>query len=206
VTAPGFETRLSEPMFVGASAHVVTEVRLQIGPLQEQVVVTAAATEVPVSQIGAAVTVVDHETIENLAKPDMLEALRLVPGSHIVQTGQRGGTTSFFVRGGASNFNKVLIDGVSANDIGGDFDFSNISTTGVDQVEVLREANSVLYGSDALTGVVSITTRRGRSRIPELSYSLDGFDEPRRPREGAAHATKGVMRVRIRPIEAHGDA
>jgi outer membrane cobalamin receptor len=42
----------------------------------------------------------------------------------VVQTGGRGGATSLFVRGGASNFTKVLIDGVPANDIGGAFDFA----------------------------------------------------------------------------------
>lgn len=174
VTATGFDSRRTDPMFVGTSTHVVTEVALQIGPLQQYVVVTATATETPISQIGAAVTVVDHDTLENLAKPDVLEALRVVPGSQVVQTGQRGGTASFFVRGGASNFNKVLVDGVVANDIGGAFDFSHMSTAGVDRIEVLRESNSVLYGSDALAGVVSITTRRGRSQIPEFGYSTDG--------------------------------
>lgn len=172
--AAGFEPQTTNAVFVGASGHATMEVGLQIGPLHQEVVVTAAASEVPVSQIGAAVTVVDHETLENLAKPDVLEALRVVPGAQIVQTGQRGGTTSFFVRGGASNFNKVLIDGVAANDIGGAFDFATVATTGVDRIEVLRESNSVLHGTDALSGVVSITTRRGSSRIPEFSYSLDG--------------------------------
>jgi len=104
----------------------------------------------------------------------VLEALRLVPGAQIVQVGQRGGATSFFVRGGASNFNKVLIDGVPVNDIGGGFDFSGVSIAGVDRVEVLRESNSVLYGADSLAGVVAITTRRGRTRLPEFSYSVDG--------------------------------
>ena len=91
----------------------------------------------------------------------------------MVQVGARGGATSLFVRGGNSNFNKVLIDGVPANDIGGGIDLGQFATTGVERVEVLREANSVLYGSDALTGVVSISTRRGETRVPELSASLD---------------------------------
>ena len=128
----------------------------------------------PVSQIGAPVTMIDAATLDALGKPDVLEALRLVPGAQVNQTGGRGGPTSLFVRGGASNFNKVLIDGVAANDIGGGFDFSSLSVTGVDRVEVLRESNSVLYGSDSLSGVVSISTRRGRTRIPEFSYSIDG--------------------------------
>jgi vitamin B12 transporter len=174
VTATGFESHRGDPIFVGASARVVTQVRLQIGPLEQQVSVTAAATDVPESQTGAAVTVLDMATLQNLGNTDILEPLRTVPGAQVVQTGARGGTTSLFVRGGSSNFNKVLLDGVPANDIGGEFDFSDLTTTGVDRVELLRGSNSVLYGSDAMTGVVSVTTTRGRTHVPEAILSIDG--------------------------------
>ena len=107
-------------------------------------------------------------------KPESAEALRLVPGAQVQQTGARGGQSSLFVRGGASNFTKVLVDGVAVNDIGGGFDFSQIQTTGVDRIEVMRQTNSVIYGSDALTGVINIETRRGRTRVPELAYTIDG--------------------------------
>jgi len=172
--AQGFEPKTSAPMYVGPGARADVEVVLQIGPLQQDVFVTAVAGEILQSQTGAPVTVIDSATLEALNKPDVLEALRLVPGAQIVQTGQRGGGTSLFLRGGNSNFTKVLIDGVPANDIGGGFDFSQLDTAGVDRIEVLRQTNSVVYGSDALTGVVNITTRRGTSRLPELEYAIDG--------------------------------
>ena len=173
VTATGFEPHSSAPFFVG-SGRTTVDVSLQIGQLQQDIVVTASATAVPESQVGASVTVVDRGTLDALAKTDVLEALRIVPGADVVQTGARGGATSVSVRGGASNFNKVLIDGVPANDIGGAFNFSDVATTGVESVEMLRDANSVLYGSDALTGVISLTTRKGRTRVPEVSLALDG--------------------------------
>ena len=173
-TASGFSPVTSELAYVGAGGRVSIDVTVQIGPLQQAVVVTASAAELPQAQTGAPVTVVDQAAIEALNKPDLLEALRLVPGSQIQQTGARGGTTSMFIRGGAASFAKVLIDGISANDIGGAFDFSQLQTTGIEQVEVLRQANSVMYGSDALTGVVNITTRRGRARVPEATYTVDG--------------------------------
>jgi iron complex outermembrane receptor protein/vitamin B12 transporter len=138
------------------------------------VTVTAAAAPVVETQSGAPVTVLDASTIDSLGNTDLLEPLRTVPGAEVVQIGGRGGTTSLFVRGGSSNFNKILIDGVPANDIGGGFDFADLATTGIDRVEVLRGSNSVIYGSDAMTGVVNITTRRGHSRIPELMASVDG--------------------------------
>ena len=92
----------------------------------------------------------------------------------MVQVGQRGGAASLFLRGGNANFTKVLIDGIPSNDIGGGFDFSQLASAGVDRIEVLRQTNSVIYGSDALTGVINITTRRGTSRVPELQYIADG--------------------------------
>jgi outer membrane cobalamin receptor len=114
------------------------------------------------SQVGASVTVLDARLLDALGNTDLLESLRAVPGVEVVQTGARGGLTSLFVRGGASNFNKVLIDGVPADDIGGAFDFSDLVATGVERIEVLRGSNSVRFGSDALSGVINITTRRAR--------------------------------------------
>jgi len=63
---------------------------------------------------------------------------------------------------------------VPINDIGGSVNLSDFTTTGVDRIEVLRVANSVIPGTDALAGVVNLTTRRGETRLPEVSLSLDG--------------------------------
>ena len=173
VALSGFVTSRSQPAFVG-SGTTTMDVRLQISPIEQSVVVTAAAGTVSQAETGASVTVIDRSTFESLGNTDLLEPMRAVPGAAVVQTGARGGATSLFVRGGASNFTKILLDGIAANDIGGGFDFADLQTAGVERVEVLRGSNSVQYGSDALTGVVNITTRRGRTRIPELTASLDG--------------------------------
>jgi vitamin B12 transporter len=172
VSAAGFERHVTAPFYAGHGRTAV-DVPLEIGALTQAVVVSAAATELPQSQVGAQVTVIDHAALDRLGKVDVLEAIRTAPGLQVVQIGARGGATSLFVRGGNSNFNKVLIDGVPANDIGGAVDLAQFATTGVERVEVLREANSVLYGSDALTGVVSISTRRGETRVPEVTASVD---------------------------------
>jgi len=181
----GFETTVTAPFFVGGGIATVN-VSMAVGPLQQAVVVTAAAAEISQAQTGAPVTVIDQQLLEAINKPDVLEALRLTPGTNIQQTGARGGNTSIFLRGGSSNFTKVLIDGVSANDIGGGVDLAQLQTTGVGRIEVLRQSNSVVYGSDALTGVVNIETRRGRTRVPELNYTLDGGNY------GTVHTDLGV--------------
>ncbi len=173
-TAAGFGATTSDPVYVGPGARVTLNVTLQVGPLQQAVSVTASAAEVLQSQTGAPVTVLDAALIAAQNKPDLQEALRLVPGAQVQQAGARGAQASIFVRGGNSNFTKVLMDGVAVNDIGGGFDFSQLQTTGVDRIEVMRQSNSVVYGSDALTGVINIETRRGRTRVPDVGYTIDG--------------------------------
>ena len=150
VEAQGFASRDTDAVFVTVGGRVTVDVTLAIGPLAQQIVVSASATALPASQVGASVTVLDRDVPQSLGKPDVLEALRLVTGVQVVQTGQRGGTTYLFIRGGNANFNKVIIDGVPANDIGGSFDVANVPTTGVERVEMLRNPNSVLYGLSQL--------------------------------------------------------
>ena len=169
----GFATTFSAPFYVGGGSATMN-VSMAVGPLQQDVVVTAEAIEVTQARTGAPVTVIDQQLLDAMNKPDVLEALRLTPGTNIQQSGGRGGTTSIFLRGGNSNFTKVLIDGISANDIGGGVDLAQLQTTGVGRVEVMRQSNSVIFGSDALTGVVNIETKRGRTRVPELAYTVDG--------------------------------
>jgi len=113
-------------------------------------------------------------TQEQLAnRLDVLEPLRQVPGVQIEQGGEHGTAASLFIRGGNSNASKILLDGVPVNDIGGRVNFGTLAATGVDEIEVLRGPNSALYGSDAMAGVVSLISRRGSTRLPEISYAFD---------------------------------
>jgi vitamin B12 transporter len=174
VEASGFANQTLAPIFVSDGKTTDLTVQLSVGSLSQQVVVTATGTAIPESQVGASITLIDSQQIQALNKLDVLEELRLVPGAQIMQTSQRGGETSLFLRGGDSDFNKVLIDGIPGNSIGGFFDFAQLSNGGVGSVEVLRGSNSVLYGSDALAGVVSVTSTRGTTTLPQLQYSADG--------------------------------
>ncbi len=176
VEATGFETQDSSSLFVASGSSAILKINLKIGVISQHVVVSATGSEIPDSQVGASITVIDRSAIADMEKPDVLGLLQTVPGLQVVQTGQRGGTTSVSILGGEmanDDFNKVVLDGIPINDIGGNVEFANLSTTGVDNVEILRGANSVLYGSDALGGVISMTTPRGTSTLPELTYSGD---------------------------------
>ena len=177
VEASGFEKQDSSTVFVGAGGTVSLDVLLQIGSISQKIVVSATGLEMPDAQVGASVSVIDHAQLQDLNKLDLLEALRTVPGIQVLQSGRRGGTTSVSIRGGSmtsSAFNKVLVDGIPMNDIGGSVEFGNISSTGVERVEIFRGGNSVLYGTDALAGVLNITTPHGATTTPEITYSVDG--------------------------------
>jgi vitamin B12 transporter len=172
--APGFTEHESPDVYLAGDnvPHVVLS--LEIGTVSQQVVVSATGTPTPDSQVGASVAVISNEVVN--ANLDVLGPLRLVSGIQVLQTGPRGGTTDLFVRGGNADANKVLLDGIPVNDVGGRVEFGNLASTGIDQVEVLRGPNSVLYGADALASVVNLTTRQGTTHLPELAYSVDGGD------------------------------
>jgi len=180
VEAEGFTTRTLDPFAVVGAVKL--SITLQLG-VQQDVLVTASATETPASQVGAAATVIDSGTMDTLEKPDVLEALRLVPGTNVVQTGARGGVTSLYVRGGNDDFNKVLFDGVAANDIGGAFDFSEVATAGVDRVEMLRNPNSSIIDAQ-LTKVLDEQPRTGRRLCSLLiARGLIDFDDGAKSRQ-----------------------
>ncbi|MBV8438242.1 MAG: carboxypeptidase regulatory-like domain-containing protein, partial [Silvibacterium sp.] len=104
--------------------------------VRQSIVVTATGVPQPEAQVSASVSVINKTDFLNRAV--MVDPLRQVAGFDVVQTGQRGGVTSVFIRGGNSDDNKVLLDGISIEDIGGRFDLSTMSSTGLSHVEAYR--------------------------------------------------------------------
>jgi iron complex outermembrane receptor protein/vitamin B12 transporter len=170
--APTFQSTTSDSVYVTKSTKAELDVTLATQTLTQQVTVTASATPTPIAQIGASVTVLTADDYRQYTQ--VQEPLRQIPGLQVTQTGQLGGTTGLSIRGGNTDANMVLIDDVPVNDIGGAVEFANFATTGIQQIEVLREPNSALYGSDALAGVVSMTTTRGTTKLPLFTYAGDG--------------------------------
>lgn len=125
------------------------------------VVITATRVDAPVARDIAAVTVVRGRDLEREGVHTLAEALRTVPGVTIAQSGGPGAQTSLFLRGGESDYVRLLVDGVPVNDPGGAIDLSAIGIGDVDRIEIVRGPASVLYGTDAVTGVVQVFTRGG---------------------------------------------
>ncbi|HJP61156.1 MAG TPA: TonB-dependent receptor [Gemmatimonadaceae bacterium] len=128
--------------------------------------VVVSASKVPrrTDALSQAVTVLNGDDLRARGVVRVSDALREVPGAQLVQSGSFGSLTSLFLRGGESRYTKVLIDGVPVNSAGGFFDFSHLTTDNIDRIEIVRGPASVLYGADAVSGVVQIFTRRGSTR------------------------------------------
>jgi vitamin B12 transporter len=128
----------------------------------DPVVVTATPVATPVEQLGASVSVVPGEDFQTYHYPTLDEALRSVPGVEIRRSGAYGKTTSVTIRGANANQVQVLVDGVRVKSPTlGQVDLSDLSPDLIERIEIIRGAQSTLYGADAIGGVVNIITRKG---------------------------------------------
>ncbi|HVT99939.1 MAG TPA: TonB-dependent receptor plug domain-containing protein, partial [Acidobacteriaceae bacterium] len=166
-----FRQLQTQSFYGGRFDNVEQNVILEPETVRQSVVVTASGSPQPEAQVSASVSSLGVEDLMNHA--DVVNPLRQIPGLNVVQQGQRGGVTSVFIRGGSSTASRVVMDGVPLEDIGGRFDFGTVATLGVQDVEVYRGPNTVLYGSDAAAGVIALTTPRGSTSFPSFLYEGD---------------------------------
>ena len=147
--------------------------------------VVVTATRVPLDReaLPTPVTVLTGRELRASGVRTVADALRQVPGATVVRSGPIGAQTSLFLRGGESDYVQVLIDGVNVNDPGDAFDFANLSLDQVERIEVVRGPVSVLYGSDAVAGVVQVFTRRGSGAPIVTAEVTGGRGEQRRGSE-----------------------
>lgn len=156
---------LVAPASVGAQTRDTTRVR--------RVVTTATRSPVPQRDVPASVTVISGAQLRALGITSVADALAGTPSVMITRNGSFGGLTSLFLRGGESKYVKVLVDGVPVNDPGGAFDFGTLTTDNIARIEIVRGPASVLYGADAVSGVVQIFTRGGTT-VPRMDLSARG--------------------------------
>ncbi|WP_313577192.1 TonB-dependent receptor domain-containing protein [Brevundimonas sp.] len=127
----------------------------------EDVVVTANRSAQPIERVGASVTVLTQAAIEARQTPAVVELLAQTPGVSFTRNGGVGTSTGVNIRGAESQHTVVLIDGVKLNDPSstqGGFNFGNLLVGDTARIEVLRGAQSTLWGSQAIGGVVNIVT------------------------------------------------
>jgi vitamin B12 transporter len=150
------------------------DLHLDLEPLSSNVVVTAQAEPIPVDQSSAPVDVISKDEIANRQFVGLADALTFSPGVAIGRTGPEGGSASVFLNAGDSNFVKVLVDGAPINPPGAAVDFSSLTLDNIDKVETVRGAESAIYGTDAVSGVIQLFTHRGTTRVPEVTVYSEG--------------------------------
>ncbi|MDO9528408.1 MAG: TonB-dependent receptor [Syntrophales bacterium] len=142
----------------------------------EETVVTASRIEEPLKYSPDSVTIVTGEEIQKKGKQTVTDVLRDVPGVFIKQSGSHGGEEEIYIRGTNSAHTLIMIDGVQVGDpmkSTGKIKITDISTDNIEKIEIIRGAQSVLYGSDAIGGVINIITKKGRGK-PKYYLSAEG--------------------------------
>lgn len=150
------------------------DLRFELQSLSASVVVTAQAVPVESAQSPASVTAFTAQQISERKVSALTDLLLFAPGISIGRTSAEGGAASVFLAGGNSNFTKVLVDGTPVNEPGDRFEFSNFTLDNIDKVEILRGAESALYGTDAVSGVIQVFTHRGTTRTPAVELFGEG--------------------------------
>jgi len=159
------------PILLLACTAVLAHAQSPAKPISP-VVITATRVETPVSA-PVSVSVLEGDSLRARGITYLADALRLVPGLNVVVASSFGSQASLFVRGGQGNFVRVLLDGVPLNEPGGAVDLASLTLENIERVEVVRGPASVLYGEDAVTGVIQMVSRRGGG-APHAALSLDG--------------------------------
>ncbi|MGQ0812242.1 MAG: TonB-dependent receptor plug domain-containing protein [Nitrospiraceae bacterium] len=135
----------------------------------EEVVVSATKTPQPVNQVTSAVEVITEKDLQKQKFKTVADALRLSPGLAVFSSGGPGTEAVVRIRGASNTQTLVLIDGAIVNSATqGFYNFANLTTDNIERIEILRGPQSMLWGSDAMGGVINITTKRGTG-IPQAS-------------------------------------
>jgi vitamin B12 transporter len=180
---PGrYEIQVQHPSFVSRNFTIELasgethslDLHLEIAPMSQNVVVTANAQPVSADRTAAPVDLISQEEIVQRQAVSLPDLLATQTGVSLARTGTVGGLASIFIDGGNSNFTKVLVDGTPVNEPGGALNLSNLTLDNVDKVEIVHGAESALYGTDAMSGVIQIVSHRGTTRIPAVSLFAEG--------------------------------
>jgi len=161
-------------LFFTFTNSIVSQISAQES-LQE-VVVTASRIEEPAEETTGSVTIITSEDIKRSNAKDITELLRTVPELNLVQNGGPGKEASVILRGGDSRHVLVLVDGVRVNSpTTGSFDFSGILLDDIERIEIVKGAQSTVYGSEAMAGVINIITKKAKKTGIELSLEAGSY-------------------------------
>ena len=142
--------------------------------LDPVVVYSAYATPVNQDQTASSVTVLTEKDFAERNATYVSDVLKTVPSLAVSASGGRGTLTNIFLRGADANHTAVIIDGVKVNPVSGyGFDFGGLALSNIERIEVLRGEQSALWGSDAMGGVIYITTKKGLEKGKTFNVDYD---------------------------------
>ncbi len=170
-----FKTALLGMTILGMAAPAMAQITIIEETTLSTIIVSGSRLDQTATEIGSSVSIISAETIEKLGFDFAIDAVAAAPGVTINQNGAFGGTASVRIRGASSDQTLVLMDGVPINDpsgTGGGYNFAYLDTENIERIEVLKGPQSTLWGSDAIGGVVAITTKR-----PEPGVGGSAFGE-----------------------------
>ncbi|TPH03808.1 TonB-dependent receptor [Haemophilus haemolyticus] len=162
---------ITAALLLSASVFVQAETKTELEPIN---VYSAYATPVNQDQTASSVTVLTEKDFAARNATYVSDVLKTVPGVAMGANGGRGALTSLFLRGANSNQTAVIIDGVKmkpANNLG--YDFGGLTLSNVERIEILRGEQSALWGSDAMGGVIYITTKNGLYKEKPFNVDFD---------------------------------
>lgn len=157
-------------------------------------VTSATKTEQKLSDVTANTEVITAEEIKEKRYTTVAEALNSLSGISFTNNGGLGKTTSVLVRGFDSKRVLVLIDGIRFNDLTGlsGAPFGHLMISDIERIEVVKSAQSGIWGADASAGVINIITKSAKTGLhtaanvelgsyntqkygAQLSYKTDDF-------------------------------
>lgn len=174
----GFESRTADLATVSDA-----KIMLDIAGRVDTVVVSANRTETTPEQAAVAADVITEQQLEARQYPMIFDMLREIPGLQISEYGPTGTLAEVFTRGADSTGTLILLDGVPLNDPGGSIHLENLTSEGLDRVEIVRGPESALFGAEAAAGVIQLFTKHGdpEHTVPHgsVSYERGSFQTDR---------------------------
>ncbi len=178
-----------------AAAAAEPDVAAKSAANADEIVVSATRTPTQIYKVGSSITVLTEDAIRDSQASVAAELLTQTPGVSFSRNGGIGGTTALRIRGAETDQTVVIIDGVKLNDpasTGGGYNFANLLTGDIERIEVLRGAQSTLWGSQAIGGVVNILTATPRKPL-EVSAEVEGGSHG----TGSANAAIGGVQDKL---------
>lgn len=163
---------MKRKFFIVAAAIISSQAQAQIDSSKtlDEVVFTANKSLQKQSSTGKVLTVISRQTLENNTGRTLAQVLNEQAG--VVISGAQnplGGSQFVYIRGASTASTLILVDGVPALDASGisaQFDINHFAIDQIERVEILKGSQSVLYGSDAVAGVINIITKKQNSNKP----------------------------------------